>query len=69
MHSPEYQVIISKRTVSKQKTMEEIINIFFDIVKVVGTDMPYELQDSRYTCNPKIWFYNNSYEEGLKTEP
>lgn len=69
MHNPEYQVIISKRTVSKQKTMEEIINIFFDIVKVVGTDMPYELQDSRYTCNPKIWFYNNSYEEGLKTEP
>ena len=61
----EYQVIVSKKTGTEKLIYRSIINTFFDIVKGLGTDFAYELQDSKYTCNPKVWFYENSSEYGL----
>lgn len=61
----EYQIIVSKKIGLEKIKCRAIINKFYEIVKDIGTDNPYELQDSKYTCNPKIWFYENSYEEGL----
>ncbi len=61
----EYQVIVSKKIGTEKMIYRSIMNTFFDIVKDIGTDTPYELQDSKYTCNPKIWFYENSHEYGL----
>lgn len=61
----EYQVIVSKKIGNEKMIYRSIINTFFDIMKSIGSDARYELQDSKYTCNPKIWFYENSFEDGL----
>lgn len=64
----EYQVIVPKITGKQKLVYESIIDTFFDIVPSIGTDTAYELQDPKYTCNPKIWFYENSTKDGLENE-
>lgn len=64
----EYQIILSKKSANDFMVNKEIINIFFEIVGKIGTNLTYELQDSKFTCNPKIWFYENSTEDVLKSE-
>ena len=62
----EYQVIVSKKIETQKMIYKSIMHTFFEIVESVGTNTPYELQDSKYTCNPKIWFYENSHADGLR---
>lgn len=63
----EYQLLLPKMIIHDEEVIYiNIVDKFFNIASIIGTDIAYELQDSKYTCNPKIWFYENDPGEGVK---
>ena len=64
----EYQIIISKKIKDYDYIYKEIINIFFESLDYLGTSNPYEIQDSKYTCNPRIWFYELDFNSSSVNE-
>lgn len=64
----EYQIIISKKIKDYDSIYKEIINISFESLDYLGTSNPYEIQDSKYTCNPRIWFYELDFNSSSVNE-
>ncbi len=59
----EYSIKWPKHESIETYTQLGIIDIFYDIKNDIWTDTPYEKQDSKFTCNPKVWFYENRRPE------
>lgn len=62
----EYYVKWPKHESIETFTQIEIVDIFHKSKNNIWTDVPYEKQDSKFTCNPKVWFYENRRPSDVK---
>lgn len=63
----EFYIVISNKDIEPCfEKYKNLVDRFYETNRDIYTDKPFELQDSKFVCNPVIWFYENTnpFKEG-----